>query len=60
MTAASSFYRRALPAALLEFASPEGRVLFREALAAAQRQLHFHTWQLRQLMPDHKGPPVSP
>jgi glutathione gamma-glutamylcysteinyltransferase len=41
MTAASSFYRRELPAELVEFASPEGRVLFREALAAGTMEGYF-------------------
>jgi glutathione gamma-glutamylcysteinyltransferase len=40
-TAASSFYRRALPADLVEFASPEGRALFREALADGTMEGYF-------------------
>ena len=31
---AASFYRRPLPDSLIAFASPQGRQLFREALAA--------------------------
>jgi glutathione gamma-glutamylcysteinyltransferase len=41
MSAATSFYRRELPAGLVEFASAEGRVLFREALAAGTMEGYF-------------------
>lgn len=37
----TSFYRRPLPAALLPFASAEGRTLFREALAAGTMEGYF-------------------
>lgn len=36
-----SFYRRPLPGSLVPFASPEGRVLFREALAAGTMEGYF-------------------
>lgn len=38
---AESFYRRPLPASLVPFASPEGRALFREALAAGTMEGYF-------------------
>jgi glutathione gamma-glutamylcysteinyltransferase len=38
---AESFYRRPLPSPLVPFSSPQGRVLFREALAAGTMEGYF-------------------